>query len=140
MARFAVGVLAVVGLLLAAAGLFVALAVGLPALGLNPYGRNPLDETLRGLGTALTLYAIGAALLASATRWMRNQRGPLGARRLLALGGAFASVFAVLSIWMAVLGYWLNIPLLLFFLTGILAPAALGVWPPSGRQIARVRS
>ena len=140
MARFGVGVLAVVGLLLAAAGLLVALAVGLPALGLNPYGRNPLDHTLRGLGSAATLYAMGAALLATSTRWMRNRLGPLDARALLPLGGVFAGVFVVLSIWMARLGYWINIPVLLFFLAGILAPIALGLWRPTGSRIARVRS
>jgi hypothetical protein len=135
-----VGVLAVVGLLLAAAGLIVALAVGLPALGLNAYGRNPLDFTLRGLSTAATLYVIGAALLTASTRWMRNRLGPQEARRLLPVGGVFAGVFVVLSIWMAALGYWINIPILLFFIGGILAPIALGVWLPSGSHAARVRS
>jgi hypothetical protein len=135
-----VGVLAVAGLLLAAAGLLVGLAVGLPALGLNAYGRNPLDFTVRGLGTAATLYVIGAALLAAATRWIRNRQGSQDARRLLPVGGVFLGVFVVLSIWMAALGYWINIPLLLFFIGGILAPMALAVWRPSGSHVARVRS
>jgi hypothetical protein len=135
-----VGVLAVGALLLAAAGLLVGLAVGLPALGLNPNGRNPLDFTVRGLSTAATLYVIGAALLAAATRWMRNRQGPQVARRLLPVGGVFAGVFVVLSIWMAALGYWTNIPILLFIIGGILAPVALGVWLPSGSHVARVRS
>lgn len=80
MTRIAVGVLGVLGLLLVAAGVLVAFAVGLPALGPNPYGRDPFDHTLRGLGTAATLYAVGAALLAIAFRWMRDHAGPLDAR------------------------------------------------------------
>jgi len=135
-----VGVVAVVGLLLAAAGLLVGLAVGLPALGLNAYGRNPLDFTVRGLSTAATLYVIGSALLAAATRWMRNRQGSEGTRRLLPVGGVFVGVFLVLSLWMGARGYWSNIPILLFFIGGILAPIALGVWLPSGRHVARVRS
>src|SRR5260370_573926 len=77
MGRVVVVVLAVVGLLLAAAGLIVALAWGLPALGVNRLGRNPLDETVRALAFAATLYATGAAMLASATRWLRIRYGPL---------------------------------------------------------------
>ena len=135
-----VGVLAIVGLLLAAAGLLVGLAVGLPALGLNAYGRNPLDFTVRGLSTAATLYVIGAALLAAATRWMRNRQGSQDARRLLPAGGVFLGVFVVLSLFMGARGYWIDIPVLLFFIVGVLAPIALGVWLPSGRHVARVRS
>ncbi len=144
MARAAVGalvsVLAVVGLLLVAAGLLVGLAVGLPALGLNAYGRNPVDFTVRGLSTAATLYVIGAALLAVATRWMRNWQGSQDPRKLLPAGGVFLGVFVVLSLFMGVRGYWIDIPVLLFFIVGILVPIALGVWLPSGRHVARVRS
>ena len=135
-----VGVLAVVGLLLAATALIVALAVGLPALGLNAYARNPLDFTLRGLSTAAAFYVIGAALLVASTRWIRNRVGPQDARKVLPVGGLIAGVFVVLSIWMDALGYWTNIPILLFFIGGILAPIALGFWLPSGSHAARVRS
>jgi hypothetical protein len=135
-----VGLLAIVGLLLAAIGLIVALAVGLPALGANAYGRNPLDSTLRGLSTAAAFYVIGAALLAASTRWIRSRLGPQDARRLLPVGGVFGGVFVVLSIWMAAFGYWINIPILLLFIAGILAPVALGVWLPTGNHAARVRS
>ncbi|TMC66980.1 MAG: hypothetical protein E6J16_00390 [Chloroflexota bacterium] len=135
-----VGALAVVGLLLAATALIVALDVGLPALGLNAYGRNPLDFTLRGLSTAAACYVIGAALLVASTRWIRNRVGPQDARKVLPVGGVFAGVFVMLSIWMAALGYWTNIPILLFFIGGILAPIALGLWLPSGSHVDRVRS
>jgi hypothetical protein len=135
-----VGLLAIAGLLLAATGLIVALAVGLPALGLNDYGRNPFDFTIRGLSIAAALYVIGAALLAASARWIRNRLGPHGARRVLPVGGVFAGAFVVLSLWMATLGYWINIPILLFFIGGILAPVALGVWLPTGSRAARVPS
>ena len=132
MARLAL-VIAVVGVLLAAAGLFVALAVGLPALGLNPYGRNPLGETLRGLGTAATLYATGAALLATATRWARTHRGPLP----VAMVPFFGGFVALLCLFQAVVGYWTNIPELLFFTIGIAAPVALGAQPWSSARYSR---
>ena len=140
MVRVAVALLAVVGLLLATAGLFVALAVGLPALGLNPYGRNPLDETLRALASAATLYAIGAALLAIAIRWIRDNGGSERVRGLSAVGGLIVVLILAMSVWQAVLGYWTNIPVLLFFMIGIFAPIALGGWH-WGRQLdARARS
>jgi multisubunit Na+/H+ antiporter MnhF subunit len=133
MARVAVALLAV-GLLLATAGLFVALAVGLPALGLNPYGRNPLDETLRALAFAARLYAIGAALLAIAIRWIRDNGGSERVRGFSAVGGLIVVLILVMSVWQAVLGYWTNIPILLVFMIGIFAPIALGGWH-WGRQL-----
>jgi hypothetical protein len=140
MARVSVAIVAVVGVLLAGAGLFAALAWGLPALGLNRYGRNPVDETMRGLAGAATLYAVGAALAASATRWIRNHAKPETLRAFAPVGGVFVVLFVVLSIWMAVLGYWTNIPLLLFFMVGIVAPIALGGLPWGNQLGRRVRS
>jgi hypothetical protein len=125
MARVAVALLAVLGLLLAVAGLIAALAWGLPALGLNRNGRNPVDETLRGLAFAVTLYAVGAVLLASTIQWFRIRYGPIDL-------GAFAfagAMIPVLCVWMAVLGYWTNIPVLLFLIAGICTPIALGGRP-----------
>jgi MFS family permease len=130
MGRVAVVLLAVVGLLLAAAGLIAALAWGLPALGLNRLGRNPVDETVRGLAFAAALYAAGAALLASATRWLRSRYGPLS----LAAFAYAAALIPVLCVWMAVLAYWSNIPLLLFIVVGIYAPVAIG-GRPWGKQL-----
>jgi hypothetical protein len=125
MARVAVALLAVLGLLLAGAGLILALAWGLPALGLNRDGRNPLDDTLRGLGFAFTLYTVGAAFVASSTRWFRVRYGPVNL-------GAFAfagAMIPVVGVGMALRGYWSNIPLLLFVIVGIYAPIALGGRP-----------
>jgi hypothetical protein len=133
MARVAVALLAVLGLLLAAAGLIAALAWGVPALGLNRNGRNPLDETLRGLAFAVTLYAVGAALLASTTRWLRTHNGPFNI-------GAFAfagAMIPVLGVWMALRGYWTNIPMLLIVVVGIYAPIALGARPWGNRLSLR---
>lgn len=125
MARIGVGVLGVAGLVLIAAGVFVAFAVGLPALGLNPYGRNPFDETLRGLGTAVTLYALGAALLAIAFRWIRDHQGPLDVR-----GFSLAGVVALGIIgWLAVLGNWTGVAMLLTLTIGMIVPIALGGGP-----------
>jgi hypothetical protein len=135
MPRIAVSLFAVLGLLLAAAGLITALAWGLPALGLNANGRNPLDATLRGLSSAAGLYATGAALLAIATRWIRNRYGPLPPRGIWVA----ASFTALLCLWQAVLGYWANVPALLFFTIGIAAPIALGGWPWGSRLNQPVR-
>ena len=136
MARFAAVMLGVVGLLLAGAGLIAALAWGLPALGLNTNGRNPVDDTVRGLTLAATLYAVGAALLAIAIRWLRDHSANRPAWGFAATGGVFVALLVVMSIWMAVLGYWTNIPVLLFFMIGILAPIVLGGRPWSS-QLAR---
>src|SRR2546428_6604278 len=91
MVRVAVALLAILGILLVSAGIMVALAVGLPALGLNPYGRNPLDQTIAGLAIATTLYVVGAALLASAIRWMRTHIRPVNL-------GAFAFAGAIIPV------------------------------------------
>jgi hypothetical protein len=140
MARVVVGVLGVVGLLVAAAGLIMALAWSLPALGLNPYGRNPLGETVQGLTFAVTLYAAGAALLAIATRWIRDHARPQPARAFLPVGGVFALLFVAMSILMALRGYVASIPMVLFFMIGILAPVALGALPRGTPLHHRVRS
>lgn len=140
MARIGVGVLGIVGLLLAAAGLIAALAWGLPALGLNPNGRNPVDGTVRALTFAGTLYAIGAALLAIAIRWLRDHAANRPAWEFAATSGVFVALLVVMSIWMAVLGYWTNIPVLLFFMIGILAPIVLGVRPWGSQLDRRARS
>jgi hypothetical protein len=140
MARFAVAMLGVVGLLLAAAGLIAALAWGVPALGLNPSGRNPLGETVQGLTFAATLYAVGAALLATAIRWILNHAGPQPARAFVPVGSVFVVVFVAMSILMALRGYWASILMLLFFMIGILAPIALGALPRGTSLDNRVRS
>jgi hypothetical protein len=131
MIRVAIAVLAVVGLLLASAGLLIALAVGPPALGFNPYGRNPLDFTFRGLASAATLYAVGAALLAGATRWLRAHTGPLNVGAFAIAGAAIPAA----AVWLALRGYWTTVPLLLLFVAGILVPIALGgrAW---GKQLS----
>jgi len=136
MARVAVALLAILGVVLASAGMFVALAVGLPALGLNPYGRNLLDQTLSGLFTATTLYAVGAALLASAVRWMRTHSGPLNLGSF-AFAGAIIPVFALL---MVLRGYWTTVPLLLLFVVGLFVPIALGGRPWGKTLSERPRS
>jgi len=136
MARVAVALLAILGVVLASAGMFVALAVGLPALGLNRYGRNPLDQTLSGLFTATTLYAVGAALLASAVRWMRTHSGPLNLGSF-AFAGAIIPVFALL---MVLRGYWTTVPLLLLFVVGLFVPIALGGRPWGKTLSERPRS
>jgi len=136
MTRVAVGALAVVGLLLVGAGVLVAFAVGLPALGLNPYGRNPLDETLRGLGTAATLYAVGAALLAIAFRWLRDHRGPLNV-----WGFSFAGIMSLgLTGLMAILRNWTGVAMLLILVIGIAVPIALGGGPWTSQLSRRARS
>src|SRR5260370_36847179 len=140
MARVAIALLGVVGLLLAAAGLIIALAWGLSALGQNPYGRNPFGETVQGLTFAGTLYAVGAALVAIAVRWIRDHAGPQPVRPIVPVGGVFIVLFVVMSIWMAALGYWTNIPILLFFMIGILAPMALCVRPWGTPLAPRPRS
>ena len=136
MARVAVTLLAILGILLASAGMFVALAVGLPALGLNPYGRNPPGQTLSGLFTAAALYVVGAALLVTAVRWMRTHSGPLNL-------GSFAFAGAsipLLAVWMVLRGYWMTVPLLLLFVVGLFAPIALGGRPWSKALTQRPRS
>lgn len=136
MGRVAVAVLAVIGLLLAAAGLIAGLAWGIPALGLNIYGRNPLDETLRGLGSAATLYAVGAALLAVAIRWIRDHSGPLDLRGFVFPAVMFLGVTGL----MAVRGNWTSILMLLVVAIGIAAPIALGGRPWGTRANRPVRS
>jgi hypothetical protein len=140
MARVVVGVLGVVGLLVAAAGLIMALAWSLPALGLNPYGRNPLGETVQGLTFAVTLYAVGAALVAIAIRWIRDHAAPRPARAFRSVGSVFVVLFVAISILMALRGYWASIPMLFFFTLGILAPVALGALPRGTPLHHRVRS
>lgn len=136
MARVAVAALAVVGLLLAAAGLIAGLAWGIPAAGLNVNGRNPLDETLRGLGSAATLYAVGAALLAIATRWIRDHSGPLDLRAF-----AIPSVMFLGATGLTALrANWTGILMLLVVGIGIAAPIALGGRPWGTQANRPVRS
>jgi len=108
MARVGVGLLAVVGLLLTGAGLIAALAWG-----------------LGGLTTAGMLYVVGAALLASAIRWMRTHIGPVNPAAFAFVG----AIIPVLGLWLALRGYWTSIPLLLLFVVGLYAPIALGGRP-----------
>jgi hypothetical protein len=122
MPRALVVVLAVVGLTLAAVGVFIVLAVGIPALGLNEYGRNPMSSTVSGLTSGVVLYLVGAALLVSSTRWMREHDRGSPARGL-----AFLVVIALVwSFVMAGRGDWIAIPELALFAVAILAPMALG--------------
>jgi hypothetical protein len=124
MALAVVTLLAIVGLLIASAGLVLAMAVGLPALGLNRYGRNPLDVTVSVLATAAMLYGVGAALLVGTTWWMRTRRAPN------LKGFAYTgSLIPVLLVWAALRGYWLTIPLVLFVVAGLFAPIAVGLRP-----------
>jgi len=136
MARLAVVVFATVGILLVAAGLFVALAVGLPALGLNSYGRNPPDFTVRGFATAATLYVVGAALLASALRWKRNHDG--GAPGLSSFWPVGLFVLIV-CVWMAASRNWLYVPIVPLFAIGLLTPIAVGLWPRGSQPTPAVR-
>ena len=136
MPRVAVGVLGVVGLLLVATGVLVAFAVGLPALGLNSYGRNPLDETLRGLGTAVTLYIVGAALLAIAFRWIRDHQGPVDVRGFSVVGVVALCMIGL----MAVLRNWTGVAMLFTLAIGITVPVALGGGPWITRLGRRARS
>lgn len=48
------------GLSTAWVGMLLALAFAIPALGLNPYGRNPAEVTLLAEAFAITLYLGGA--------------------------------------------------------------------------------
>lgn len=127
MARGLVLMLALIGLTLAAVGVFIVLAMGIPALGLNPYGRNRMSFTVSGLTTGIMLYLVGAAVLVSATRWMRDHRHGSPAPAL-----AFLAV--VLFGWsglMAVRGYWFGIAELGVFAVAILTPLAVGFRPKS---------
>lgn len=126
MTRAGVALLAILGLFLAAAGALVALAVGIPALGLNPYGRNPLSMTIAGLVTAAVLYLVGAALLVSATRWMRDHGFAAARRGALAVIGGMVLLFGTL---MAVKGFWISIAMFLVAVIAMLAPAAIGLRP-----------
>jgi len=100
-------------------------AVGMPALGLNPYGRNPLTMTIIGLVAAATVYLVGAALLTSATRWMSDHGFP-ARRPMLALVGGMAIGWSAV---MAVRGFWISIAMLLVLVVAILAPMAVGLRP-----------
>jgi glucose dehydrogenase len=100
----------------------LAYAVGIPALGLNPYGRPPFSDTLSGLGTALTLYLVGAALLATASRSIRERRT-----------GSPTAVFAVIgastlvwSLWVGLRSGRLGAAVVLLAGIALLAPIALG--------------
>jgi hypothetical protein len=122
MPRALVLLLAVVGLILAAAGAFVILAVGIPAVGLNEYGHNPKSSTLSGLTTGAVLYLVGAALLVSAIRWMREHGRGSPARAI-----AFLAVIALVwSLLMGARGNWIGIAELVLFAVAILTPMALG--------------
>jgi hypothetical protein len=135
MGRVGAILLAVAGGVLAFAGAVIALAFGIPALGLNAYGRNPLDETLRGEGSAVILYAAGAALLAIATRWIRAHDGPLHFERF-AVAGVVMLGFGGL---MAVRGNWTGVGMLVVGTIAILAPIALGgrPWGSQPKDAAR---
>lgn len=124
MALVGVTVLAIIGLLVASAGLLLAMAVGLPALGLNRYGRNPVDVTVSVLATATMLYGVGAALLVGTTWWMRTRKAPN--LKGFAYTGA---LIPLLLVWAVLRGYWVTIPLVLFFVAGLLAPIAVGFRP-----------
>jgi hypothetical protein len=122
MARPVVAVIAVIGIVLVGAGVFVAYAVGMPALGLNSYGRPAFSETLSGLGTALTLYLVGAALLAAAIRSIRHRR-PGSPVPLFALIGALILTW---SLWVGLRSGWIGATVVVVAGSAVLAPIALG--------------
>jgi hypothetical protein len=100
----------------------VAYAVGIPALGLAAYGRPPFRDTLSGLGTALTLYLVGAALLAAAIRSIRDRRP-----------GSPVTLFAVIgvsilisSLWAGLRSDWIGAAVVVVAGIAVLAPIALG--------------
>ena len=127
--------LAVLGILLSAAGMIVAVAVGAPALGLNIYGRNPLAFTLAGLTFAAKLYVPGAAMLWLACNWMRKHRQLRNDQ--MALVGV---MILVVCVPMALRGYWVGIGLLLVVVVGIGVPIVLGLRPWHGGLDAATRA
>lgn len=124
MARVAVALLAVLGLLLSAAGMIAALAVGIPALGLNSRGRNPVAFTLVGLAFAAMLYFPGAGFLWVASNLMRK-----GGWWRIEPFALVAIVLIVSTVPLALRGYWLGIAMLLVTLAGIALPVVLGLRP-----------
>ena len=118
---------AAVGLLLAAAGLFVPLAVGIPALGLNMYGRNPIEFTVTGEGFAAGLYLVGATLTWFATDWTRRS-GRLG-RRWVPGALGLTAVWLITEVPTLLRRDWVWAAGLLFFFAGLILPIALGLRP-----------
>jgi hypothetical protein len=121
-AKPVVAVIAVIGTVLVGVGVFVAYAVGLPALGLAAYGRPPVRETLSGLGTALTLYLVGAALLAAASRSVRDRR-PGSPAVLFALIGVSTLIWSLL---VGLRSDWIGAAVVVVAGIALLAPIALG--------------
>jgi hypothetical protein len=121
-AKPVVAVIAVIGTVLIGAGVFVAYAVGIPALRLAAYGRPPFGETLSGLGTALTLYLVGAALLAAAIRSIRDRRpgSPAGLLALIAISTLIWSLGAGLR------SDWIGAAVVVVAGIAVLAPISLG--------------
>jgi hypothetical protein len=123
MARPLLVVIAVVGTILIGAGVFVVYVVGIPALGLNPYGRPPFRETVSGLGTALTLYLVGAALLAAAVRSI-SERRPKSPTAVFALIGASTLTW---SVWAGLRSGWIGAAFVVLAGIALLLPIALGL-------------
>jgi len=129
MARVGVTLLCIVGLLLAGAGIIAGLAVGIPALGLNPYGRNPIEATVAGLAYAAMLYGLGAVILVGGTRWLSNHPGPVKIK----LDNSVLVPVGLISIgwlgFMATRGDWLGMAPVALTAVLVAAPMVIG-WQP----------
>jgi peptidoglycan/LPS O-acetylase OafA/YrhL len=122
--------MATVGVLLSGAGLFVAIAIGMPALGLNPHGTNPAQFTVTSELTAAFLYFLGALLSWLAAGQMRR----LGnVRRLLPAGVVIGVLGLVVEVPTVLQRDWAWAGGLLFFYAGLFLPIALGLrpWEPA---------
>ena len=112
----------VVSILTTSAGSLLAIAFALPALGLNVYGRNPVEFTLVGEAVAATLYLGGAVGTVKAWRLLaQDARRPAGP---LVFGVIAAG--AVASFWPAI-NDWEGTLLVLICFAGAFAPLAVGL-------------
>jgi hypothetical protein len=138
MSRASACALTSVGLASAWVGVFIGFAFGMPALGLNRYGRNSVEFTAVGEGFAALFYLFGAILQIRGGRVLGQVRRPKGKVTLLALVPMVCAlvVFLVLG---ARNGDWEAILVALIFLVFVVAPILAGmlsVWmgfrsPPS---------
>ncbi len=119
-------------------GAFIGFAFGIPALGLNRYGRNSVEFTAVGEGFAAVLYFFGAILQIRSGQVLGQLHRPTWKVTLLALVPmVWASL--VLVVLAARNGDWEAMLIALIFLVFVLAPILAGmlsVWmgfraPPS---------
>jgi hypothetical protein len=127
MTRLTAGVLASIGLLLMAVGVIAVLAVGLPAVGLNRYGSNPLQFTLGGLTFGCTLYCIGAACSLIGGRRIRERATGQARRSLVAVWALPLAVACGLIAFMATRANWTGILMLSFAAVAIGTPLLLAL-------------